>query len=230
MSSAHIPSKELRRSAGPLDRGAAQRWAAVRECLVRSTVLLGSRRSPGVRRLRASMRYLCIILLSAVCAGCRSSAPKAPEVAESHFAPFSIVPPVADADPSIRHPVAVQVPTVMQVVRQGNSLTVSFPKLQTTNLMVGYKMVTGLMREDSIYRNGVAQPRGMSLQGGFGFDPGTNVLTLGRDGIPEAGQEFTIEHRVTMFETDLPAQHMWSPQSGKHYRVLWTQTFRETIR
>jgi hypothetical protein len=118
----------------------------------------------------------------------------------------------------------------MRVVRQGDSLAVSFPTLETTNLMVGHKMVTGIAREDRIFRDGVAQPRGGSLGGGLAFESSTNVLILGRDGIPQPGQEFTLEHRVTMFETDLPAQHLWSPQSGKHYRVLWTRTFRETVR
>ncbi len=176
------------------------------------------------------MRFLCTIFLVAACAGCMSSAPKAPEGTQSHFQPFPVIPPVEDADPSVRHSVAVEVPTVMQVVRQGNSLTISFPKLQTTNLMVGYKMVTGMTCEETIYRDGVAQPRGGSLEGGLAFRCSTNVLTLGQGGLPQPGQEFTFEHRVTLFETDLPTQHMWSPQSGKHYRVLWTRTFRETIR
>ena len=106
----------------------------------------------------------------------------------------------------------------------------SFPSLQTTNLMVGHKMVTGITREESVYRDGVARPRGMSIQDGLAFEYSTNVFTLARDGIPQAGQEFTFEHRVTMFETDLPSQHMWSPQSGKHYRILWTRTFKKMIR
>ena len=176
------------------------------------------------------MRYLCIlVLLAAACVGCRSSASKASATADSRFDPFPIIPPIADADPSIRHPVPVRVPTLMLVVPHGNSLMVSFPTLET-NLMVGHKMVTGITREDSVSCDGVAQSRGLSLEDGLAFESSTNVLTLGQDGIPQPGKEFTLEHRVTMFETDLPAQHMWSPQSGKHYRVLWTQTFRETIR
>lgn len=183
-----------------------------------------------VRRLRA-MRYLCIILISlATCAGCRSGAPQATVAAESSFDPFPIILPIEDADPSVRHPVPVRAPTAMLVARHGDSLTVSFPTLEKTNLMVGYKMVTGIMREDSVYRDGVAQPRGMSLGGGLEWKPSTNVLIFGRDGIPKPGQEFTLEHRITMFETDLPGQHMWSSQSGKHYKVLWTQTFRERVR
>ena len=177
------------------------------------------------------MQCMCVILISlATCIGCRSVAPKATATAQSSTDPFPIIPPIADADPSVRHAVPVRVPTGMVVVRHGDSLRVSFPTLATTNVVVGHKMVTGITREDSIYHDGITKPRGMSLQGGLVFESSTNVLALGRDGIPKRGQEFALEQRVTMFETDLPAQHMWSPQSGKHYRVLWTQTFRETVK
>ena len=46
----------------------------------------------------------------------------------------------------------------------------------------------------------------MSLQGGLAFEFGTNVFTLSADAIPQPGKEFTFECRITMFETDLPAQ------------------------
>ena len=142
---------------------------------------------------------------------------------------FPEIPPVADADPSIRHPVSVRVPIAMRVLRQGDSLTVSFLSLQTTNLMVGHKMVTGIIREERVFRGGVTQPRGITMQDGLGFESTTNVFTLARHEIPKAGQDFSFEYRVTMFETDLPSQHMWSPQSGKYYRVLWSQAFKESI-
>jgi hypothetical protein len=48
-----------------------------------------------------------------------------------------------------------------------------------------------------------------------------------RDKIPQPGIEYVVEYRVTLFETDLPGQHMWRPLSGKHYRVLWTRNFRQ---
>jgi hypothetical protein len=116
----------------------------------------------------------------------------------------------------------------MEVARHGDSLTVSFPTLETTNLTVGYKMVTGIMHQESIYRGGVEQPRGRNLRGGLDFEPSTNTLTFGQGGVPKS--EFTLEHRVTMFETDMPSQHRWSPQSGKHYRVLWARIFKEKVR
>ncbi len=176
------------------------------------------------------MRHACIIMFAAVFVGCQCGDRTSRAAVSPGADLFPIIPPVAEADPSIRHPVSVRVPTIMQVVRHGDSLTVAFSSFQTTNLTVGQKMVTGIIDEQSILRDGVAQPRGMSLQGGLAFASSTNVLTLGRDGIPNPGQEFTLEPRVTIFETDLPAQHMWSPQSGKHYRVLWTRTFKEKVR
>ena len=177
------------------------------------------------------MRRLCIIMVfAAVCAECQPSDRGLQAAVVPGTNLFPVIPPVADADPSIRHPVSVRVPNVMRVVRRGDSLTISFPSLQTTNLMVGYKMVTGITIEERVYRDGVAQPRGMSIQDGLIFESTTNVFALGREGIPQAGKQFTFERQITMFETDLPSQHMWSPQSGRHYRVLWTRTFKEMIR
>jgi hypothetical protein len=70
----------------------------------------------------------------------------------------------------------------------------------------------------------------MSLQGGLLFESSTNVLAFKIGTLPTAGRELTLQHRVAVFETDVPAQHMWSPESGKYYRVLWTQTFKEAVR
>ncbi len=33
-------------------------------------------------------------------------------------------------------------------------------------------------------------------------------------------QKFTLECRVTVFETDLPSQDVWSPESGKQQDPL----------
>jgi hypothetical protein len=96
--------------------------------------------------------------------------------------------------------------------------------------MVGHKRITGVMRENSLHHDGIAKPRDMSLQGRLVFAASTNVVTLGQVGISRSGQEFTLEHRDTLFETDVPAQHLWSPQSGKNHRVLWTHAFRETVK
>jgi hypothetical protein len=144
---------------------------------------------------------------------------------------FPTIPPEAGADPSIRHPVSVQLPTAMHLERRGDTLTVSFPSVQATNLMVGYKMVTGIAREDQIVRGGIVhlRERWSSIQEGLALESTNHVLTLRQEEIPKAGQKFVLECRVTVFETDLPSQHTWSPETGKHYRTLWTRTFSEAI-
>ena len=38
-------------------------------------------------------------------------------------------------------------------------------------------------------------------------------LTSVQDGIPAAGKRYIVEHDIILFETDVPAQHMWSPES-----------------
>jgi hypothetical protein len=47
--------------------------------------------------------------------------------------------------------------------------------------------------------------------------------------IPKAGLSLIFECRVTVFETDSPSQHLWSPESGKYYKILWTRTFTDSI-
>jgi len=118
----------------------------------------------------------------------------------------------------------------MIVVRNGGAPAISFTTLETTHLMVVHNRIAGIMCENSIHHEGIAKPRDMSLQGGLAFEESTNVVTLGQVGISQSGQEFTLEHRVTLFETDLPAQHMWSPRSGKNGRVLWRHASRETVK
>jgi len=46
-------------------------------------------------------------------------------------------------------------------------------------------------------------------------------LNRNLDKIPRPGEKYLVEIYFEIFETDIPAQHMWSPQSGK-YKVLWT--------
>lgn len=176
------------------------------------------------------MRYLDFVLICAVFAGCQGNPAAVPMTADTPIGLFSIIEPLADADPSIRHVVEVNVPSIMRVVSRGNSVTVSFPTLVPMNLTVGDRMETGIRYKQTLHLAGVERFLSRSLHGGLAFNPGEVVLTQGRDGVPEPGQEFILEQQVTMFETDIPTQHMWSPKVGKHYRVLWTQTFRQTIK
>ena len=182
------------------------------------------------------MRHLCIIVLAAVSSfGCHHASDDAVtsqrQVVGDGLDP---IPPIADADPSIRHRVSVQVPTSLLIRRTHDELAVGFAPLRSTNLTVGSNMVTGTKWEMHIYRDGAPvqfqRHPVSSLGGGLRFEPWETTFTTKQDGLPQAGQEYIVELRLTMFETDLPAQHLWSPRSGKRYSVLFTQTFKETVR
>jgi hypothetical protein len=54
------------------------------------------------------------------------------------------------------------------------------------------------------------------------------LLQRGIDKIPQPGEKYTVKVRLSLFETDIPAQHMWSPESGK-YKVLWTRTLQQEV-
>jgi len=127
----------------------------------------------------------------------------------------------------------------LDIQRTEDSLAIRFASFQSTNLSVGSNMVTGIQCENKIYRSDELPPSGgLGVQGGLegGLDMESHldsynyVFTRSRDKMPQPGEQYVVEYRLTIFETDIPAQHMWSPQSGKQYRVLWTKTFRETVK
>lgn len=203
------------------------------------TVLRGAERATARAysvRHSHTMRHLCIIVLAVISSfGCRHASDDAATTQRQIVGDgLKPIPPIADADPSIRHPFSVQVPTALLIRRTEDELAVGFAPLRSTNLTVGSKMVTGTEWEMHIYRDGapvqLQRHPVRSVGTGLRFEPWETTFTTKQDGLPQAGEEYVVELRLTMFETDLPAQHMWSPQSGKHYRIMWTQTFRETVR
>ena len=139
-----------------------------------------------VRRVKARTCCLCAILILFACVGCRSSLSKV-DATISDVDLFPIVPPISDATPSARLAFPIRVPLTMVVVRHNDTLAVSFPDLETTNVTVGYKMVTGIAHEERLCYNVVTHLRGRSLLSGATFGDSTNLLTFGRDGIPTLG-------------------------------------------
>jgi hypothetical protein len=146
---------------------------------------------------------------------------------------FPVLPPVQDADPSIRREKGFRLPTRLLVRRTDNRISVGVDpdSLQPVNLKVGAKMVTGFHHELSVYRKGKLVLSGYAgLQGGGPTCSSLGTLFLQRsiDKIPQPGEKYTVKVQLSVFETDIPAQHMWSPESGK-YRVLWTRTLQQKV-
>jgi len=142
-----------------------------------------------------------------------------------------IYPPTPDADPSIRHDVVVAVPTRLTVERTPDRLIVGFDHASTQGVRVtlGERMTMGVKWELRVWREGEARPaeaNGGAGMGGpvtssdLGLSKGNAFINRAQGGIPVPGQGYTVEEDLSVFETDIPAQHMWSPTSKK-YSVLW---------
>jgi hypothetical protein len=136
------------------------------------------------------------------------------------------VPPMADADPTVRHTVSVHVPVRLHARHDGNSIEIETDELMVTNLTVGANMATGTACETNVRQNGKLLTLGdSSLRGGFADGGYSDNLTLALDKPLKSEESFTVEVKLTLFETDEPTQHFWLPQSGKKFRVLCEKTF-----
>ena len=174
------------------------------------------------------MRYLFVILFfAATCARGQLS----PGKTISDELGWSF-PPITNADPSIRHPVAIQIPIRLKVALRDDWLIYGFDEVQTTNIMVGHNMVTGVDCEAHMDCDGVGHP--LFLERGPDDLIGTFTNRYNMEGrlkaLLENGTNCVFEYQVTVFETDIPGQHHWQPKSGKLYKVLWTRTFRKTLK
>ena len=109
-------------------------------------------------------------------------------------------------------------------------MSLSFDYVRAIKLKVGKDMVTGLKSELRVCRDGKLVVSGYhSLESGPAGNPGLGVILNKKiDKIPQAGEKYTIEVRLTLFETDIPPQHLWPPESGK-YQVLWKKTLKQKV-
>jgi len=176
---------------------------------------------------------LCLALaLSGGLFGCSANAQNSAK--HDQWQPFQIIPPITNANPSIRLPLLVHVPTKLKIERASDTLSVEIDKssLEATNLMVGTNMMTGVENKIYVYREGESRPAigGYGL-GGIDFNLGTSIWHITADRVPinpMSKQKYVVEMDLTVFETDIPPQHMWSPPS-KNYKVLWQRTLKQIV-
>jgi hypothetical protein len=193
-------------------------------------------RAITIDRIMKPKLILCLALvLSGGWFGCSAIAQNSAK--PNQWQPFEIIPAITNANPAIREKVQVKIPTRFKIERTADTLTITLDanSLETTNLMVGKNMVTGIETEFNIYgvENGqIIVPsksqENLGLQDGldFGFEPYT--WHSAQDGIPMLGTRYVVEENLKIFETDIPAQHMWNPQS-KNYKVLWQRTLKQNV-
>jgi hypothetical protein len=149
--------------------------------------------------------------------------------------------PTADADPSVRHEVLVPMPTRLSVERKSDRLSVGFhlASPRKVKITVGKKMSIGVKVEMRVYAKGDARPQSPGSIGyasikepitpsELGFLNGRAFLKSADGGISAPAKRYVVEEDVSIFETDIPAQHMWSPESGR-YSVIWAEKLK-TVR
>ena len=173
---------------------------------------------------------LCLALLSGGgFSGCSTAGQRS--AGSEHWNGFPILPPIANANPSIRLPLVVHVPTRLKIERTTDMLSLEIDRssLEATNLTVGTNMVTGVESRIYVYPEGELRPEdgGYSL-GGADFNLGTRFWHAAQEGIPRPGKRYIVEADLVVFETDIPPQHMWSPY-GKNYAVLWKRSLKQTV-
>jgi hypothetical protein len=145
---------------------------------------------------------------------------------------FPVLEAIADADPSKRSPTPFLVPTRLWTERTDEriSIAVDMNSLERIELQVGENMVTGLKDRMFVYRDGQLLTSDYAgLTGGTTANIGTTFLNRSLDNIPQPGEKYLIEIRLEIFETDIPAQHMWHPEGSDKYKVLWTRTLTQRV-
>jgi hypothetical protein len=147
---------------------------------------------------------------------------------------------IADADPSIRHKVVLCLANKLRVTRTDTTLSIEFDiaSLQEVPVTAGKNMVMGIKDELRVYALGSPRP---DRAGRFGLSSSVDlctakqrarggssadILNRNQGGIPVAGRKYIVEMDVTVFETDIPSQHMWRPQDSTKYKELWSRTLK----
>jgi hypothetical protein len=147
--------------------------------------------------------------------------------------------PSRDANPNVRQDATAGVPEKLLLTRTADTLSITTDpaaiKLET--IKVGSKMFTGVENRLYVYPVGEkrpAEPRSFGYTGGGtgfakDFTLGTSILNLKQNGIPQPGTKYIVEMEIDFFETEIPAQHMWSPRGGEKYKVLFTKTLKQIV-
>jgi hypothetical protein len=175
-------------------------------------------------------------LLLAALSLCLASCGTKPEIPASspaatsqHTEPpvgFPEYPPIADAKPDVTNDVLVRVPTRLKLQRTADSLSIATDAAgyETITLKVGEKMVGGTRIEEFVYEEGAPPPAddgwvATGMSDGLEDVAHEDVRRAAQGGVPVPGRTYVVKLRITLFQTDVPAQHEWMPESGR-YRVL----------
>jgi hypothetical protein len=154
-------------------------------------------------------------------------------VTPRHAFGFPAPTPMTNADAGVRHEVTVQVPTKFTFERKPDQLIarVDLSETKPEKMTVGENMITGTEYRFVAYAKGdpaPQEPEGFGLMGAIDFRNAQHFFNPKFGVFPEEGKPYVVEMRWKIFETDIPPQHLWSPQ-GKKYKVVLEGTIRQEI-
>jgi hypothetical protein len=139
----------------------------------------------------------------------------APVAAPVHTA---TVTPVASANQD------VHIPIKLVAVRTADTISVRIDRaLGTVTVPVDPSLHLGNSYELRIYPEGQAP-----MASANGYASGTD-FDLGEHHVAATAKRYIVELVLVVFETDLAPDHMWRPEQGARYKVLWTNTLRDTV-
>jgi hypothetical protein len=156
---------------------------------------------------------------------------------------FPILPPVTNANPSIRCPISIRVPTKLKIERTTHALSVEIDtnSFESTNITVGTNMIIGVQSTCSVYlandsfgaalgrpMGALTDRMGWGLCAGMDFNLGKMIWNKKGDGVPLSGKKYVVEAVLAVFETDITPQHEWSPY-GKNFKIIWQRTLKQTV-
>jgi len=144
--------------------------------------------------------------------------------------PPGAFPPV---DQAARDEFIANVPVALKTSRSGKTLTVSLDATRKRALLptAGRGRVRGIKSELRFYPEGTQRPAqsngALSLSSSVESIWAQNQETT----IPaRPGTTYVVEEDLTIFETDVPTQHMWAPQDSTSYKVLWSGVLKQTVK
>jgi hypothetical protein len=136
---------------------------------------------------------------------------------------FEALDAIEDADPEQRHPEVLLMPTRLLLESSDIGTLVGFDSISvhSIKISVGHKMVVGC-KWVLYYYDGAEQ---IELRHNLGGSLGTlfgsgRMVIQGLNAIAQSKGSLQLIADLTVFETDIPIQHMWDPKQGR-YRALW---------
>ena len=120
----------------------------------------------------------------------------------------------------------VLVPTKLKITRNGDLISIRPSDFrQGIQLVLDQDRTMGIETDWRVYpkeEERPAQPHSVVFSSSVSaLESATEVLKAGEGRIIAAGKPYVVEEELTIFETDIPPQHMWMPKGSSNYKVLW---------